>query len=159
LVAVSIVGVALHVLMDLPTSYGTRLLSPFAWRWYAVDVMPIVDVYLIAILAAGLFFGRVSAGARRRNAAIAFALMAVLYGVRGFAHPRALTVAPRLFGPTLPEPCDGTPASSRVESWPRPSPASPRQPRTRCLVQIAALPTFLSPFRWRVLAQYSNAYE
>src|SRR5438552_18528293 len=29
LVAISILGVLIHVLMDLPTSYGTRLLSPF----------------------------------------------------------------------------------------------------------------------------------
>src|SRR5436309_1222418 len=35
LVAVSIVGVFLHVLMDVPTSYGTRVLSPFDWHWFA----------------------------------------------------------------------------------------------------------------------------
>src|SRR5947208_7289965 len=34
---VSLVGVLFHILMDLPTSYGTRLLSPFSWRWYAID--------------------------------------------------------------------------------------------------------------------------
>src|SRR5262249_15837829 len=41
LVALSVVGVTLHILMDLPTSYGTRLLSPFDWHWFAVDWMPI----------------------------------------------------------------------------------------------------------------------
>ena len=50
LTLVSIVGVLCHVLMDLPTSYGTRLLSPFDWHWYAVDLMPIVDIYLLAAL-------------------------------------------------------------------------------------------------------------
>jgi hypothetical protein len=29
----------------------------------------------------------------------------------------------------------------------------------RCLVEIAAIPTFLSPFEWRVVARLSNAYE
>ena len=32
LAAVSGLGVTTHVLMDLPTVYGTRLLSPFDWR-------------------------------------------------------------------------------------------------------------------------------
>ena len=43
LVAISMLGVLLHILMDLPTSYGTRLLSPFDWRWFAFDWLPIVD--------------------------------------------------------------------------------------------------------------------
>ena len=47
-----------HVLMDLPTSYGTRLAAP-SWPWFAIDWMPIVDVYLFMTLAPGcLVFGR-----------------------------------------------------------------------------------------------------
>src|SRR5207237_10301184 len=60
LVAISIVGVLLHILMDLPTSYGTRLLSPFDWRWFAFDWLPIVDIYLIAA------WQRASSSARHR---------------------------------------------------------------------------------------------
>ena len=30
---------------------------------------------------------------------------------------------------------------------------------TRCLIEIAALPDFISPFRWRLIAQLSNSYE
>ena len=44
---VSALGVLCHILMDFPTSYGTRLLSPFNWHWFAADLMPIVDVYLV----------------------------------------------------------------------------------------------------------------
>src|SRR6476659_3659962 len=47
LAAVSIVAVLFHVLMDLPTSYGIRLLSPFSWRWYGLDWLPIIDIYLL----------------------------------------------------------------------------------------------------------------
>src|SRR4051812_21663139 len=43
LVGISMLGVLLHVMMDFPTSYGTRFLSPFDWHWFAVDWMPIVD--------------------------------------------------------------------------------------------------------------------
>ena len=99
---VSISGVLLHVLMDLPTPYGTRLFSPFDWHWYAIDLMPIIDVYLLAALAAGLVFVGRSGAARGRNATIVLTLMAANYGLRGFAHERALSLAPQVFGSGLP---------------------------------------------------------
>ncbi|HMF98397.1 MAG TPA: metal-dependent hydrolase [Vicinamibacterales bacterium] len=159
LVIVSMIGIVFHIIMDVPTSYGTRLLSPFSWRWYAVDWMPIVDVYLLMVLVASLF-GRASESQRRTRAAIVLALMAANYGLRGMAHYQALDVAPRLFGPTLPELCDPPPEEgSRLESWPRLTPPSPPAPGRRCLVELAAMPSFFSPFRWRIIAQLSNAYE
>jgi membrane-bound metal-dependent hydrolase YbcI (DUF457 family) len=145
LVAVSIIGVLLHVLMDLPTSYGTRLLSPFDWHWFAVDWMPIIDIYLLMALVIGLL-GRPTPAQQRARAAFVLLMMATNYGVRAAAHHQALEVAPRLFGPTLPQPCDP------------PAPSSP-PPGKRCLVEIIALPSFTSPFTWRIVAQMSNAYE
>ncbi|HYM23296.1 MAG TPA: metal-dependent hydrolase [Vicinamibacterales bacterium] len=161
LAAVSMIGVLCHVLMDLPTSYGTRLVSPFDWHWFAVDWMPIVDIYLLAVLAAGLLFGRGSMSARRRNAALALALMGVNYGVRAAAHHQALVIAPRLFGPTLPQRCaDASPATSVIDEWPMASSAGATESAAhRCLVEIAAMPTFFSPFSWRLIARFSNAYE
>jgi membrane-bound metal-dependent hydrolase YbcI (DUF457 family) len=159
LIGVATLGVLSHVLMDLPTSYGTRLLSPFDWHWYAVDWLPIIDIYLLIILAAPLVFGRLTPDIRRHNAAIALTLMAGLYAVRGVAHHRALDLAPRLFGPELPRACDGVrPAGHGLDAWPRPPVAIPADGR-RCLVEVAAMPTFLSPFQWRVVAEMSNAYE
>jgi len=157
LLAVSAIGVVAHVLMDLPTSYGTRLLSPFAWRWYAFDWMPIIDIYLLMVLVAALF-GRGTDAQRRSKAAIVLALIAANYGLRAAAHHQALDLAPRLFGPTLPELCDAPAEASRIESWPRTPPSPPSSGR-RCLVELAAMPTFESPFRWRIIAQMSNAYE
>jgi hypothetical protein len=76
------------------------------------------------------------------------------------SHYQALEVAPRLFGPTLPELCDPPPPDgSALESWPRAAPPSAPAPGRRCLVEIAAMPSFASPFRWRIIAQMSNAYE
>src|SRR4051794_4743665 len=75
LVAVSIIGVLLHVLMDLPTSYGTRLLSPFDWHWFAVDWMPIIDIYLLMTLVIGLL-GRSTPSQRHAKAAFVLLLMA-----------------------------------------------------------------------------------
>jgi membrane-bound metal-dependent hydrolase YbcI (DUF457 family) len=160
LVAVACVGIAFHVLMDLPTSYGIRFFSPFTWRWYAVDWMPIVDVYLWIVLGSGLYIGRVSPEARRRNATIVLTFVAALYGVRGFMHREAIDLAPRLFGPTLPAPCDApVDIEPLLDSWPKAPPSPPAEPGRRCLVEIAALPTFLSPFDWRIIARTSNSYE
>ncbi len=160
LAIVSMIGALLHVLMDLPTSYGTRPFSPFDWHWYALDWMPIVDIYLLIILVAGLAFGRQSGAARRHNAFIVLVLMAANYGLRGVAHHQALALAPRLFGPTLPQRCAAAETASLLDRWPRRDAgrwlAASGQ---RCLVEIAATPTFLSPFRWRVLAEMSNWYE
>jgi membrane-bound metal-dependent hydrolase YbcI (DUF457 family) len=159
LVAVSIVGVLLHVLMDLPTTYGTRLLSPFDWHWFAVDWMPIIDIYLVMALVIGLL-GRPTPAQRRAKAAFVLLLVATNYGVRAAAHHQALEVAPRLFGPTLPLPCDALPASSPlIDSWPRATAPSDPPPGRRCLVEMVAMPSFTSPFTWRIIAQMSNAYE
>ena len=163
LLAASIVGVVCHILMDFPTSYGTRLLSPFDWHWFATDLMPIVDVYLLIIMAAGLLFGAASTAARRRNAAIVLALMAANYGVRAVARHQAIGLAPRVFGPTWPQRCDGGAHNDQalLSVWPRD--AKTTLPETgsgsRCLVEVAAMPSFFSPFRWRLIAQMSNAYE
>ena len=51
-----------------------------------------------------------------------------------------------------------------VSVWPRAvdatlPPSSPSVTGSRCLVEIAAMPSFFSPFRWRLIAQMSNAYE
>ena len=161
LAIVSIIGVLVHVLMDLPTAYGTRPFSPFDWHWYALDLMPIIDVYLLIALAAGLVFAGRSDTARGRNAAIVLALMAANYGLRGVAHEQALNLAPRAFGSRLPARCDWS-AWSRpiVNRWPRPvSPSPAGADPGSCLVEIAALPTFVTPFDWRLIAQLSDGYE
>jgi membrane-bound metal-dependent hydrolase YbcI (DUF457 family) len=158
LIAVSITGVLFHVLMDLPTSYGTRLLSPFDWHWFAVDWMPILDIYLLTALVIGLL-GRSTEAQQRAKAAFVLLLMATNYGVRAAAHHQALAVAPRLFGPTLPALCDPPASPHLLDSWPRPNPPSNPPPGKRCLVEIVAMPSFTSPFTWRIVAQMSNAYE
>ena len=116
----------LHILMDLPTSYGTRLLSPFSWRWHAIDLMPIVDIYLLIVLAAGLFVGRRSAGLKRRLALVALAFLVLDYGVRAATHQRALSEAARLMAPILPAPCADAVRPSLIDTWPIETPTTLR---------------------------------
>jgi membrane-bound metal-dependent hydrolase YbcI (DUF457 family) len=161
LVALSILGALLHVAMDLPTQYGTRIFSPFDWHWYGIDLMPIVDVYLLAALVAGMAFGARSVEARQRNASIVLIMMTANYGLRVVTHSQALDTVPRLFGPTLAGPCDPQHADERhvIDVWPRSQTVSLPSTGKRCLVELAAMPTFISPFRWQIIAQVSNAYE
>jgi len=161
LVAVSMLAVLFHVLMDLPTAYGTRIFSPFDWHWYSADWMPIIDWMLLLILGAGLAFGELSKASRHRLAALALTLMAADYGVRAVAHQQALTLVPRLFGPLLPPPCDPSAQASTtpmMSVWPRSGPAA-SAPGKPCLVTVAALPTFISPFRWGMVTQLSTGYD
>ena len=146
------IGVLLHILMDLPTSYGTRLLSPFSWRWFAMDLMPIIDVYLWIILTAGLVAGSWRPSARQKSAVVALALMAANYGIRVTAHQGALATAAHVYGPTVPAPCDASAAfGSLLDSWPHAGGAG-------CLMDTAAIPSFGSPFDWRVIAQLPDEY-
>src|SRR5207248_7692946 len=92
LVAISILGVLIHVLMDLPTSYGTRLLSPFDWRWFGADWLPIVDIYLLMVLVAALF-GRATPAQAQRKAMIVLVVMAANYGLRAATHRQAIDLA------------------------------------------------------------------
>jgi inner membrane protein len=157
LAAISTVGVLLHVLMDLPTSYGTRIFSPFDWHWFALDWLPIIDVYLLAILAVGLGLAELSNAPKTRIAALVLLLIAADYGVRAASHYRALTLSSQLFASRLPARCDER-TGTFIAVWPRLDPAR-RADAAPCLVEIAAVPTFGSPFRWNVIARLSNAYE
>src|SRR3989442_15491768 len=106
-------------------------------------------------------FGGVSGPWSRGNAAIVSALMAGYHGGGAAATHRALPGGARLFGPFLPQRCaPQLSIAPLVASWPRAATPAPLDGAVnRCLVEMAALPTFISPFRWRVIAQLSNAYE
>jgi LexA-binding, inner membrane-associated putative hydrolase len=146
------IGVIGHALMDLPTAYGTRLFSPFGWAWYALDWMPIIDVYLWVVLGAALVLGRATgrpAGAAR----IALALMAIDYAARGALHQRALANGAEFDASGSRVPCAAAPTlvvhPATLETPPGPD---------ECLA-AAALPTFVSPFTWRIVRRSATGYE
>jgi inner membrane protein len=68
-VGLCVVALLTHPLLDVFTTYGTQLLSPFSRRRFAFDAVPIVDpVYSLALAAAlafGLWRGVGTAAARR----------------------------------------------------------------------------------------------
>jgi hypothetical protein len=149
-------GIAGHVGMDLPTAYGTRLLSPFAGTWYALDWMPIIDVVLWGIFAGGLLLGRVT-GRRARAAVLALALMAVDYAGRAALHERALAQGAAFDASGTPVPCRS--AATLVRHPVPPLGDGPILSGADPCVAAAALPTFVSPFTWRVVRQHRGRYE
>jgi inner membrane protein len=88
----SLLGVAGHVFMDLWTSYGTRVMSPFDRTWYAWDVVFIIDPWILLLLAAGLWAGRGRAWGGQL-ASVTLGLMLTYVGARALLHSRALDAA------------------------------------------------------------------
>jgi len=100
LMATSWIALGSHILMDFTNSYGIRPFLPFSGRWYAWDIMFIIDPLLLVLLAAGLtlpaLFRLVTeeVGAKktgyRGGAIFALSSMLVLWGIRDLAHRRVL---------------------------------------------------------------------
>ena len=146
LVAASVIGVVGHVAMDLATSYGTRVLSPFLDTWYGVDWLPIVDIYLWGVLAGLLAAGIGRPERRRRLAIAALVLTAGNYGLRAGAHQLALREAVAIESRAVP---GSAPDSHFAFSY-----LGPDKPAAL----PAALPTLWSPFRWRLITRLPTGF-
>jgi inner membrane protein len=132
------VAVLGHVLLDFTNAYGVRLFLPFSGRWFARDIMPIIDPTLLLLLAAGLclplLFRLISeeVGARktgyRRGAVFALVAMALLWGLRDVSHRRVLALL----------------ESNNYSDEPP--------------VRVEAFPT-LNPFSWTGVVETDSAYH
>jgi len=146
LVGVATIGVVGHIAMDFATSYGTRILSPFRNTWYGVDWMPIIDIYLWVVLAAGLVAGLARPALRARFAIVALLLTGGDYALRAGAHAAALRQAMALEA----RPGVAREAGGGVFRYLNSNPPA---------ALPAALPTWFSPFRWRVIMRVPGGFE
>jgi inner membrane protein len=131
------IAMLVHILLDFTNAYGVRPLLPFSGRWFAWDIMPIIDPTLLALLVCGLglplLFRLVSEelGARktgyRRGAIFALVAMVLLWGLRDFSHRRVLALLE---------------ANNYGDEPP---------------VRAAAFPT-LNPFSWTGVVETDSAY-
>lgn len=154
LCGVGIAGTALHVAMDLATSYGIRLLSPFSETWYALDWLPIIDIYLWALLAVGFASAWRRPASRQAIARGVLIAIVAFYGVRAIAHNAALATAAQVNADGAASPCASAPTLTRHPTVFEAAHAGPGH----CL-QATALPTFLSPLTWRLIRQQSDGYH
>ncbi|MGO8813572.1 MAG: metal-dependent hydrolase [Terriglobia bacterium] len=102
LLLAALLGTSSHLLLDFTNAYGVRPFLPFSGRWYAWDIMPIIDPLLLAVLVMGLAVPwvlrlvseevGVGKGHLVPGAVFCLAAMVALWGVRDFAHRRALSI-------------------------------------------------------------------
>jgi inner membrane protein len=128
-----------HLLLDFTNSYGVRPFLPFSGRWYAWDVMFIVDPVLLTLLAVGLglpwLFRLVSeeVGARKpsyqRGAIFALCWLVLLWGLRDFAHRRVLNMLD---------------SHTYLQENPR---------------RVGAFPTPANPFAWTGVVETDSAFH
>jgi membrane-bound metal-dependent hydrolase YbcI (DUF457 family) len=154
LAATALAGSTLHVLMDLPTSYGVRLLSPFDTTWYALDWLPIVDIYLWALLGLGLLAARLDPSRRVAVARAVLAGAVLFYAGRAIAQRHALTLAAEFRADGTRAECATAPVLST-----HPAVIEARVAGPGACLQAAALPTFLSPLTWQLIRQQTDGYE
>ncbi len=98
-------GVCLHIVFDLWTSYGTRALLPFDAGWYSWDWMFIIDPALLLLLVVACFGPRWFRNRRITGWAMAGVLAYI--ALRAQAQSLAYGQARRLVGPSSKrfEPC------------------------------------------------------
>lgn len=136
----AVIGSLSHILLDFTNNYGVRPLSPFYHRWYAWDIVyiiePFVTVPLLLALVFPWFLGLVGGevGARKnafpgRGSAITMlVLVAMVWWVRDFNHRRAIALL----------------ESQRYEE---------QDP-----IKISASPYMLNPFKWLGVVETQNAF-
>jgi inner membrane protein len=89
LLACASLGTALHVVMDLWTTYGTRVLAPFDAGWHSWDIVFVVDGFILLFLLVP-FLARRTRQAAPRLARLSLALILAYVGGRTVLHTRAV---------------------------------------------------------------------
>jgi inner membrane protein len=128
LLIAALLGTGSHLLLDFTNAYGVRPFLPFSGRWYAWDIMFIFDPLLLGLLILGLglpwLLDLVSeeVGARRARLASGaiFCLCALvaLWGVRDFAHRRALSILDsRTYSGEVPQRLSALPSMANPFNW------------------------------------------
>ncbi len=82
----SLIGTLSHPLFDWFNVYGIRLLEPFSSQWFYGDTLFIIDVWLWALLACGVWFSlrrEKQGGAWMQPARTTIGLMALYIGLNG----------------------------------------------------------------------------
>ena len=113
LLILGIVVLLSHLLLDLATSYGTQLLSPFSRRRFSLDWIFIIDPYFTALLLAGVIAALAWPRWGPRAGAGVLAAAAVYLLVCASYHHQALDLARRVFP-------EGNPGGQTVAALPQP---------------------------------------
>lgn len=88
LIMASFIGVLSHIMFDLLNSYGTMALWPISDKLYGLNVLPIVDIVILAILGAGLIpvMFKWSIKTQKNVYLFLFIILIMHIGFRGYLH-------------------------------------------------------------------------
>jgi len=127
---VCVVGAGVHVVLDLASGAGVRLLWPFRASWQSWDLLTNLDVWILILLVAGLLLPQLARivseeiGERKpdapgRLAAVVTLILLGLYiGARGMLHSRATDLLrSRDYHGQPPQNAGAFPASSNPFAW------------------------------------------
>lgn len=90
LVLLALLGTLSHVLMDVPTTWGTTVFAPFDWSRVALHWVYVVDLFFWVILTLPLWLGRLVPIPRARLNAVALLLLGAYVGLCGVLREAAL---------------------------------------------------------------------
>ncbi|MEO8992815.1 MAG: metal-dependent hydrolase [Nitrosospira sp.] len=122
-------GIAIHIVGDVFTAYGTMLLAPFSSHRFAIPFTFIIDPYFTAIIAIGLATAMLRPPGRR-PAIIAFLVLGCYVGFQGILHSQAVKV-----GEAYAE--NNGLFEAKIHAFPQP----------------------LSPFYWKVIVSHGDDYQ
>lgn len=88
-----VIVMCVHNFMDLATSYGTMLLSPFSDHRFALDWLFIIDLYLVGLLLLPLIASYLWKRKRLALLRISLVLAVLYYGMCAYHHSQALGLA------------------------------------------------------------------
>ncbi len=140
-VAVCVVGVVAHLLVDLASGIGVQLLWPFRLGWTAWNLLNSVDLWVLMLLTLGLLLPELfllvseeigERGKRprgQRAAVVTLLLLLICMGARAGLHSRAV---------------------DELNS---------REYRGAAPLEAGAFPSALSPFAWRGVVSTDNAID
>ncbi len=86
---ISLLGYGAHILMDLATQYGTRVLSPLDWEAYSLDLVFIIDPYITLGLLLCVILGWKNRKRAPMIAAVTLVLMVSYFAGRYYLHEEA----------------------------------------------------------------------
>ncbi len=137
----ALLGVLSHLLLDFTNSYGIRPFAPFNPRWYAWDIVSVIEfsilIPLVLAMVGPWFFALMGSelGAKRQrfrgrpSAIAALIFIALVWWVRDYNHRRAVTLL-------------------KNDVYEGQEPA-----------KVFAGPYELNPFRWLGVVESSTAYH
>jgi inner membrane protein len=102
LLILGLVVLSTHLVLDLATSYGTQLLSPFSRKRLALDWIFIIDPYLTALLLLGVIAALAFPYWGPKVGGGVLAAVAVYLLICASYHHQALNLARRIFPATNP---------------------------------------------------------